>query len=315
MRSEFQFINHIKERFSLDRVGDDCAVLPKDADSDLLITADLLIEDIDFRPEWSTPEQLGHKALAVSLSDIAAMGGTPTSAMLSIGVPCALWDSEFTEMFYEGWHDLASRFVIDLIGGDTSRSPDKLVIDSVVLGEVPRGTAILRSGARPGDAIFVSGTLGRAAGGLRLLKSGNADSSRSQAGLIDQQVRPSPQVELGKQLRELGIITAMIDISDGLSSDLSHICESSGVGAMIEAHGLPIDPEMSRFFPDEKERMDLALNGGEEFELLFTVDTNGTDRLAELPVTQIGVITKTGKVEISLDEKKKVLERKGFQHF
>src|SRR5688572_8171391 len=110
MVSEFQFINHVKKRFSLDHLGDDCAVLQKDPATDLLITADLLIEDIDFRPEWATPEQIGHKALAVSLSDIAAMGGSPTSALLSIGVPERLWGNSFPEKLYEGWHELASKF-------------------------------------------------------------------------------------------------------------------------------------------------------------------------------------------------------------
>jgi len=145
MVSEFQFINHIKKRFSMDRVGDDCAILPKDSTTDLLITADLLIEDIDFRLEWATPEQIGYKALAVSLSDIAAMGGTPTSALLSIGVPQSVWDNGFPERFYDGWHELGSEFEIELIGGDISRSPDKLVLDSIVLGEVQKGTAIMRS--------------------------------------------------------------------------------------------------------------------------------------------------------------------------
>src|SRR6187549_4011793 len=137
MVSEFEFIKNIKSRYSLNKIGDDCAVLPKDSETDLLITADLLIEDIDFRLDWTTPELLGRKALGVSLSDIAAMGGKPTSALVSIGVPDELWDSDFLDRFYEGWHAMAGQFGVELIGGDVSRSPDKLVIDSIVLGEVP----------------------------------------------------------------------------------------------------------------------------------------------------------------------------------
>ena len=142
MVSEFQFIENIKSRYSLDKIGDDCAVLPKDADTDLLLTADMLVEDIDFRLDWTTPEFLGHKALAVSLSDIAAMGGTPRWAMLSIAIAENLWKTDFLERFYAGWHMLADEFDVELVGGDVSRSPDKLVIDSIVGGEVTRGTGI-----------------------------------------------------------------------------------------------------------------------------------------------------------------------------
>ena len=150
MRSEFEFIQNIKKKYSLAFIGDDCAVLPKDDINDLLITSDMLVEDIDFRLEWTTPEFLGHKALAVSLSDIAAMGGDPTFAMLSLGVSENLWKTDFVDRFFEGWHKLASKYGVELIGGDISRSTDKLVIDSIVLGEVQKSRAILRSGAKPG---------------------------------------------------------------------------------------------------------------------------------------------------------------------
>lgn len=317
MVSEFQFINHIKKRFSLDRVGDDCAVLPQNRTTDLLITADLLIEDIDFRLEWAEPDQIGHKALAVSLSDIAAMGGTPTWAMLSIGVPQKLWDNGFPEAFYHGWHKLASRFGVELIGGDTSRSPDKLVIDSIVLGDVPKGTAILRSGARASDTIFVSGTLGGASAGLRLLEAGASarNSNNSEANLINRQLRPSPQIELGKQLRELGIVTSMIDISDGLASDLQHLCEAGGVGAVLDAARIPIDPnlrEVMRF----DESFDAAMNGGEDFELLFTADESDLTVFVDLPVTQIGRISSDqGKLEIIQNGTVETLLPSGFRHF
>ena len=149
MRSEFDFIQNIKQEYGLEHVGDDCAVLPKDSETDMVVTADMLVEDIDFRLEWTTPEALGHKALAVSLSDVAAMGAEPKWAMLSLGVPEQLWSSSFLDQFYEGWHTLAERYGVELIGGDVSRVPSKLVIDSVVGGETPKGRAIRRSGARP----------------------------------------------------------------------------------------------------------------------------------------------------------------------
>ena len=173
MRGEFEFIQNIKSKYSLSRVGDDCAVLPKDAETDLLVTADMLVEDIDFRLDWTTAEFLGHKALAVSLSDIAAMGGKPVWSMLSVGMPENLWNSDFIDRFYEGWFALARKFDVELVGGDISSIDGKLVIDSIVGGEVAKGKAILRSTAKADDAIFVTGTLGGAAGGLNRLENGS----------------------------------------------------------------------------------------------------------------------------------------------
>src|SRR5215213_1659564 len=144
MPSEFEFIRNIKEKYALRHVGDDCAVLAKNVETDLVITADMLLEDIDFRLEWTTPEMLGHKALAVSLSDIAAMGGTPKWAMLSIGIPADVWSNKFVEKFYEGWFALAKLHKVELIGGDVSRTPDKIVIDCVAAGETKKGKAIKR---------------------------------------------------------------------------------------------------------------------------------------------------------------------------
>ena len=206
MVSEFQFIENLKSKYSLDKIGDDCAVLPKDAKTDLLLTADMLVEDIDFRLEWTTPEFLGHKALAVSLSDIAAMGGEPKWAMLSIGVPENLWNTAFIDRFYEGWFAIANEFGVELVGGDVSRSPDKVVIDSIVGGEVAKGKAILRSTAKPGDLIFVTGTLGGAAGGLKLLERGflyTKEIREHTSDLLLRQLKPQPQLNIAKLLQTL----------------------------------------------------------------------------------------------------------------
>jgi thiamine-monophosphate kinase len=312
MRSEFQFINDIKKRFSLTHIGDDCAVLPKDAELDLLITTDLLIENIDFRLDWATPRDIGYKSLAVSLSDIAAMGGTPTHALISLGVPENLWKGRFLDEFYEGWHSLANEFQVELIGGDVSSVPGKLVIDSIVLGEVLKDKALLRSGAKAGDQIYVSGTLGGAAAGLRILEAPNSKKSDK---LIQKQLRPVPQVALGKQLRKLGIVNAMIDISDGLSSDIRHICEASGVGAIIEADHLPIDSQISADLFENDNLLEFALNGGEDFGLLFTTTENNESLAGNLPITNIGTVTNTGKVEIKNGDKVQELSPGGFRHF
>ncbi len=138
MMSEFEFIENIRRKFSVAKIGDDCAVLPKDSKTDLVITTYLLVEDIDFRLDWAKPEFIGHKALAVSLSDVAAMGAKPVWAMLSIGVPTQIWKTNFVEKFYDGWFSLAKKFDVELVGGDVSKTPDKIVIDSIVAGEVKK---------------------------------------------------------------------------------------------------------------------------------------------------------------------------------
>ncbi len=318
MRSEFDFIHHIKNKYGLNHIGDDCSVLPKDAKTDLLITADMLVEDIDFRLDWTTPEFLGHKALAVSLSDIAAMGGEPEWAMLSVGVPGHIWDSDFLDRFYDGLLKIAEHHHVELAGGDISRTPDKIVIDSTVGGEMPKGKAVLRSGAAPGDSIYVTGTLGGAAGGLMLLETGirydNADNPRKQ--LIVKQLQPTPRVEIGRYLREKNLASAMIDISDGLSSDLHHICAASGAGARLNAGDIPIDPNLKTVSSIVGDRLKIAVSGGEDFELLFTSKRKKISD-PNLPcLHRIGEISSNARIiELIFDDKTVIVEPTGFRHF
>lgn len=311
MLDEFEFIQNIKKKYLLEKVGDDCAVLPKDEKTDQVITADLLVEDIDFRLEWTSPEFLGHKALAVSLSDIAAMGAEPKWAMLSLGVNESIWNSDFIDRFYEGWFALAKEFNVELIGGDVSRTPDKIIVDSIVGGEVPKGKAILRSGARVGDAIYVTGELGGAAAGLLHLEN----RITNQSNFIIKQLKPQPQVSAAKLLQTLGVIHSMIDVSDGLSSDLAHICIASAVGARIDTSQLSIDQELlSRFGVEQS--LDLALNGGEDFELLFTADEKDFSPPQLVKISKIGEITSdAGKIELARNGKTIVLKPKGYRHF
>jgi len=314
--NEFEFIKNIKKKYVLDLIGDDCAVLPKDSTSDLLISADLLVEDIDFRLDWTTPELIGHKALAVSLSDIAAMGGTPEWALLSIGIPSALWSAKFLDRFYDGWHELANRFGVKLAGGDISRTPNKLVIDSTVGGSVPVGQAVLRSGAKVGDSIFVTGPLGGAAAGLRLLNEGSKLDSGPRDQLLKKQLAPNARVELGQTLRESGAVTAMIDLSDGVSSDLAHICRASEVGAVISANDLPFEAEVMEVAGSVDAMLDLALNGGEDFELLFTASSEKISQLNFDDVFCIGEISETvGVVELDRNGKREILPPGGYRHF
>src|SRR5215204_1000066 len=271
-RGEFDFIESVRrrehERPATDNlptlvkgIGDDAAVLRPRAGFDLVITTDLLVEGVDFRLEkgWTSPRDLGHRALAVSLSDAAAMGARPRFCLLSVGVPRALWRGRFPEEFYAGVRSAAEVYGVRIIGGDTSRTPEGVVIDSIVLGEVRRGRALTRGGARAGEQIFVTGALGGAAGGLKILESGAARTSRGGAerGLLRRQRRPEPRVEWGTLLSEKGLATSLIDLSDGLSSDLAHVCRESGVGARVEAESLPVDPLLAQSGLDEDEALRL----------------------------------------------------------
>jgi thiamine-monophosphate kinase len=315
MPSEFEFILNIKEKYGLNRIGDDCAVLPKDSKTDLVITADMLVEDIDFRLDWTTPEQLGHKSLAVSLSDIAAMGATPKWAMLSIGAPEQIWKGGFVRKLYVGWFGLADLHGVELIGGDISRTPDRLVIDSIVAGSVPKGKAVRRSGARPGDFIFVTGSVGGAAGGLQLLESGSRYGKLRgrKKQLVTRQLMPAPRMKIARDLGARVIATSMIDISDGLSADLYHICDASGVGATINLDTLPIDDNLDGSLI---ENVELALSGGEDFELLFTSKQKNIRGRFSDDLTRIGEVTKhTGRVEVIANGERRLLPRSGFRHF
>jgi len=319
MRSEFDFIDNLKSKYSLGRIGDDCSIIPKDSRTDQVITADLLIEGIDFRLDWTSPEFLGHKALAVSLSDIAAMGARPVWAMLSIGVPEAVWKTDFLDKFYNGWFALAKQFGVELIGGDTSRTPDQVVIDSIVIGEVAKGNAILRSGAKAGESIYVTGELGGAAGGLRLLEKNHRFKARNHEGinkLLLRQLQPHPQLRIANILNSHGLASSMIDLSDGLSSDVAHLCRASGVGAKLYAEKIPVNANLSAMSIDLGEPLEFAINGGEDFELLFTARAGKITHLQDPDFSCIGEITdKNGLIEFIQDNKTDILKPKGFRHF
>ncbi|HKB65511.1 MAG TPA: thiamine-phosphate kinase [Pyrinomonadaceae bacterium] len=347
--NEFDFINKLRRRVESSAssfiphpstlvrgIGDDAAVFKAMAGNDVVVSTDLLVEDVDFRRDTTRPELLGHKALAVSLSDVAAMGARPRWALLSIGVPDAVWNSEFLDSFYSGFFELAARYGVTLVGGDVSRTPDRIVIDSILIGETPKAGAVFRSGAAPGDQIFVTGYLGDAAAGLRLIERGarlplrtdQSAQANSEAGehhrleyLLLRQLQPEPRVGWGLLLGEQQLASAMIDISDGLSSDLNHLCAESKVGALIDAAGIPIDPLVTEL--SGRRALDplmLALHGGEDFELLFTVKPQSVARLPKkvdgVSVCRIGEITnEPGKVHVTEKDRIWNLEAGGFDHF
>jgi thiamine-monophosphate kinase len=338
--NEFDFINKIRAHTETQDIssglvcgiGDDAAVFKSLTGTDVVVSTDLLVEDVDFRRDTTRPELLGHKALAVSLSDIAAMGARPRWAMLSIGLPDEVWKSGFAESFYNGFFRLAARYGVALIGGDVSRTPEKIVIDSIAIGECASQREVFRSGARPGDQIFVTGFLGDAAAGLRLLERGaqlsavpdaNADETpeRPIDHLLLRQLQPEPRVGWGLLLGEQQLATAMIDISDGLSSDLNHLCAESKVGALIDAAQIPIDQLVTELTGRRAlDPLMLALHGGEDFELLFTVAPENVARLPKrvdgISATRIGEIKEaSGGVQIAEGAKVWNLEPGGWEHF
>jgi thiamine-monophosphate kinase len=248
---------------------------------------------------------------------------------LSIGVPNDVWDSWFIDSFYDGLFQLADRFGVKLVGGDISRTPERIIINSTAIGECLPGQEVFREGAKPGDQIYVTGFLGDAAAGLRLIERGarlhddNATLTESNAieHLLLRQLQPEPRVGWGLLIGERHLATAMIDISDGLSSDLNHLCDESKVGALVEAHRLPIDQVVTEICGRRAlDPLMLALHGGEDFELLFTVKPENVSQLPKrvdgVPITLIGEIREASHgVQIAEGSKIWNLEPGGWEHF
>jgi thiamine-monophosphate kinase len=334
-KSEFDFIDALRQRTAaaghslVAGIGDDAAVLRSTPGKETVLTADLLVEDIDFRRTTTPPYLLGHKALAVSLSDIAAMGARPLWSMVSIGVPEDVWGTDFVERLYDGLLDLASRYGVQLIGGDTSRTNERIVIDSIVSGECAAKMAVMRSGAQVGDQVFVTGSLGAAAAGLRLIERGAHlaeqnladDDSQKLDHILLRQLRPEPRVGWGIVIGEERLATSMIDLSDGLSSDLNRLCAASNVGALIDSALLPVDDRVTELCGRRAlDPLQLALHGGEDFELLFTVNPDNVARLPRrvdgVEIKRIGEITDS-RDGVRISEGARVWELKpgGWVHF
>jgi thiamine-monophosphate kinase len=338
---EFDFIRKLRQQATHDPessktahsvivgIGDDAAVVRSTAGRDQVVATDLLVENVDFRRNTVPAFFLGHKALAVSLSDIAAMGARPRWSLISLGIPADVWATDFTTRFYDGLFQLADQYDVQLIGGDTSRTTDQIVIDSIVVGECVADIAIRRAGAKPGDHIFVTGALGGSAAGLRLIERGahlaDQNFSAAETKILDhvllRHLRPEPRVGWGMVLGQEKLATAMIDISDGLSSDLNHLCAESNAGALIQSSLVPIDEQVTELCGRRAlDPLQLALHGGEDFELLFTVDP---DEISKLPRRVDGVeITKIGEVSeaskgIKIAEGSRVWELNpgGWKHF
>jgi len=331
---EFGLINWIRGKMSprdptiIAGIGDDAAVVKPPKNSICLVTTDILIEDIHFRKDLTDALRLGKKTLSINISDIAAMGGIPQYFLLSMGLPSHIPFRWLEELFH-GIQQVADRYSLSLIGGDTARAR-KLTINVTLIGRAKAGEVVYRKGARAGDQIMVTGTLGNAALGLRILKFHKGDLGIStykdgeMAELIDKHLSPTPRITEGRLIAENHLANAMIDISDGLIADLGHILEESHVGAKIWISRIPLSEAFRRTVPRYASNgIDLAISGGEDYELLLTTPRKKGGKLmalfrkSGLQITPIGgIVDPHHGMKLYLDDGREYRpRRKGYDHF
>ncbi|PID95679.1 MAG: thiamine-phosphate kinase [Bacteroidetes bacterium] len=324
---EFGLINRFKDSFNhlvpkdFTGIGDDCAIVPNEK-FDYLLSTDMLVENIHFVLNSITPYQLGYKSLAVNLSDIAAMGGEPIGSFLSISVPKG-FPVEYLDEFFKGYHQLSETFGVPLLGGDTTKSAAGVAINVTIFGKCPKGEALKRSAAKAGDKIFVTGTLGDSSIGLDALAR-KASGHHFLDFLIKKHYEPTPRIHEGIWLRNQESVHAMIDISDGIASDLKHVVQASKVSAEIQLNYLPTSyalNEIAEAF--EVNPLNYSLIGGEDYELLFTVAQEDADNIRNgfklrfgEDITEIGVIKEGGNgIVWKMDEEEVEVNLEGFNHF
>lgn len=304
-------------------IGDDCAVLRPSPRHEICVTTDFSLENVHFRRDWHPPESVGHRCLARGLSDLAAMGADPLAVFLSLALPAKL-PQQWLDGFLRGFLALAARHNVPLAGGDTAQSPSiqpskegLIYADIIAVGQVPQGKALLRSGARPGDLLYVTGALGGAAAELRTFADGLRRSPIPRSATPDSpHFYPEPRLAVGRRLR--GIATAMIDLSDGLSTDLTHLCQESKVRAVLDEATLSIHPLAA----ERDDPRSLALHGGEDYELLFSAppSTRIPREIAGVAVHRIGLLRRQDRRQplILLENRGKdciPVEAEGWQHF
>ena len=319
MKGEFGFIDYIKTHFAgvaescLVGIGDDCAVIPVGEQGDIVVTTDMLVEGVHFLRSEATPEQVGHKAAAVNLSDIAAMGATPIATFLSVALPKDA-QGEWAERFVEGYAAISKQWSVPLLGGDTTGSLRDVAINVGVMGRVESGRALLRSGARVGDTIFVTGPLGDSGAGLKAMLECTERTDEVEY-LISRHHCPTPRLSEGRVLAATGLVGAMMDISDGIASDLRHILRASGVGAVVDLDLLPVSAQLEHVCSAERwDKFTLAASAGEDFELLFTAPAE-IATLVDFPLYPIGRIVEGEGLEWRLGGAPIAFDKQGFTHF
>lgn len=333
---EFALIKRLTKNITLDKervimgVGDDVAVVKTKAEKYLLLTCDILIEGTHFTKETITPHQLGKKVVAINVSDIAAKGGIPKQALISIGLPK---DTKviYVEEIYRGIKEQSKKFNIDIVGGNTALSKDKIFIDLFLVGEIKPDFLLLRSGAKPGDKILVTGNLGDSSAGLKIIEDHNLKlediklEKKYKIKLKQAHLSPNPRLLESRIIAKSYLANSMMDISDGLSGDLAKICEASNVGAIIWEEKIPVSKETLTFAKSiGKSPFNFALHGGEDYELLFTTPKENVDiiirkiqRETKTKVTEIGEIKdrKFGIKIVKTNGRMMPLNTYGWNHF
>lgn len=304
-------------------IGDDTAIL-RPSPNDLLLTTDLLIESRHFDFRFVSPYQVGAKAILVNASDIAAMGGIPETVVASLAVSPSTPVSRVNAL-YRGIVEACRSINADLVGGDTSASPGPMFLNIAMTGSSPVGRSVRRSGGKAGDQIYVTGTLGDSRIGLRLLRSTHGTCRRADASfLIQRHLCPTPRIAEGLLLARSGSASAMIDVSDGLASDLRHLCAESGTGACIDVFRLPISRSLSSWCCETgRDPFSEALLGGEDYELLFAVPPHRVRRIegwiedGRLDATRIGSLTasRSGLSLVNSRGSRRPMRERGFRHF
>jgi thiamine-monophosphate kinase len=280
---EFGFIERIKsgclirDRGVIKGIGDDCCLFKTSQDLATLLTTDMLVENVHFLLSAISPYELGRKSLAVNISDIAAMGGNPKEAVISIAIPDTV-EVVFLDTLYDGMKSMAKEFGVNILGGDTTWSPEHLVINIALIGEVPQDEILYRLGAREGDVIFLTGPVGSSAAGLDIILTGR--SFKEQNELLKAHHNPLPHVREGRTIASAKIANSLIDVSDGVAADLGHICAESGLGAIIEEESIPTTPTFRAYCEQFKQDpTHLSLHVGEDYVLLGTASRDAADRL------------------------------------
>jgi len=302
-------------------IGDDCAILKPPPGHELLVTTDFSLEGRHFRRQWHTPASIGHRTLARGLSDLAAMGAKPLAAFLSLAMPKSVARSpRWLDTFLDGLLALAAAHNVPLAGGDTAQSPADLILaDIILIGSAPRGRALRRSGAHPGDFVYVTGALGGAAAELVALSAYPRKFRTATADDNHPHLFPQPRLAVGQTLLRRHLATACIDVSDGLSTDLAHLCTASKVSAELDLAALPLHPLAAAL--DSRAQITALLHGGEDYELLFTASpsTKIPRSIANVPITRIGRILKPQpdqpQMSILTGTDRFELQPHGWEHF
>jgi thiamine-monophosphate kinase len=323
---ELRIIDRIRARTSPSNgvrlgIGDDCAILKPPPGHELLVTTDFSLEDRHFRRQWHSPASIGHRTLARGLSDLAAMGAKPLAAFLSLAMPKSIARSpRWLDGFLDGLLALAASHHVSLAGGDTAQSPaDHILADIILIGSAPSGRALRRSGARPGDLLYCTGALGGAAAELAALSTSPRKFRAATADADHPHLFPQPRLAVGQTLLRRRLATACIDLSDGLSTDLAHLCTASKVSAELDLVQLPLHPLAATL--DDRAQITALLHGGEDYELLFTAAPSARvpRSIAGVPITQIGRILAPRKnkpqMSILTGADRFELQPHGWEHF